>query len=1023
MAEKKSFLSGVIEKRNLVLLIVAIILLAGVFSYNSLPRQEYPIITMPMAVVTAIYPGASAQDIEELVTKKVEDLAMSAKYFDKVMSQSYNGAGVVMVYFDMTADPALLDDSKADLRYSLEALQSTEFPAGVTVQYSTDTGDTAGLLLAVTGEGRSRAELAERAETLKSGLRGLAGVKSIEISGERQEQIKVSVDIGKLNKTAVSLSDIAALIQYQNSLIPAGNIEFADDVLTVQTSGIFTDLKDIEELVVGISGETGATTRLRDIALIEKTADGDAKRYQYNGDEAILLSLHYQDKINIVSAGKKVMKAVEAYKAGLPDDIRVETVVDLGADVNASVTNFLVCFLDALVIVIAVIMLGMNLRNGGIIAFALPVTVMISFLVMKLLGIDLQFISLAALIMVLGMLVDNAVVVSDQIQVRLDKGDERQEACVNGVKDVAFPVLASTLTIVSIFTMFYSLPGSMSKFINSLPTVVITAILASYAVSIFVTPIMCYLFMKPSKTLAEGKLTLLGRLGNAMDKLLQLAFAHKRAAIVVALLFLLGAVGLLSMRSLTFLPTSNKAILDIKITAPGITDIRKADEAVQLAADIVRIQPETAYYATAVGGNLPRYDFCALPTGDGVNKGNVVVGVDLAAGGRFESNAEFLQYLQAEMNSRIPSCAIEVNQLDVVPSLSKPIQVRVMGDDSDALNAAASVIEAELYRMGGTLKIQSERQLKTEQYYVDIDDAQLNAVGLTKAELQGELNAALMGRQVSVFRQDAREYPIIVAGTIHSSAELLNFGIKTGASGIKYQLKQLAALGLKDEYESIARYNGKRMVLVSAFAQKDYSALELQSRLEKEIAKRDMGDVELLYEGDSFAMGLAIDNLITGAVIGVLGIMLVLFLLFNSFRQMLYALTAMPFVVVGSSLAILLTGLPLSFFAILGILSLLGVVVNNAILLVDFINRERARGGAIDAACREAVRQRFRPVFLSTMTAVLGMLPLALRGNALFTGMVTCFMFGDTMCMFFTLIIVPVVYGICENRKNLKARR
>ena len=707
MSQEKNFLYSVLKKNNLVLLIVAIILLSGVFSFAGLPKQEYPIVTMPMAIITSIYPGASAQDMEELITKKAEDLAMSAKYFDEVISHSYNGASVVMVYFDKAVDPALLEISKTDLRYKLETLQNTEFPSGVMVQYGSDTGDTAGLLLAVTGEGKSVAELAERAETLKKRIRNLDGVKAVEISGNLQEQIQINVDIAKLNKTDVSLSEIGALIQYQNSMIPAGNIKFDDDVITVQTTGIFTGLKDIEDIVIGISSKTGAITRLKDIADIEKKADENAKRYQFNESDAVLLSLSYQDKINVVTAGKEVLKVVEEYKKGLPKEINVRTVVDLGSDVNSSVNNFLLCFLDAFVIVIVIIMLGMNLRNGGIIAFALPVSVAVPFLIMKLLGIDIQFISLAALIMVLGMLVDNAVVVSDQIQVRLDEGDERLDACVNGVKKVAFPVLASTMTIVSIFTMFYMLPGSMSKFVNSLPTIVITAILASYIVSIFVTPVMCYLFMKKSKPLQEGKMTLLNRVGNAVDKLLQLAFKHKPATAAIALLILAGSAGLLLTQNLSFLPTSSKAILDIKITAPGMNDIRKAEEATQMVVDVVTAQPETSYYATAVGGNLPRYDFCAMPSGDSMNKGNVVIGVDLAAGGRFKNNAELSEYLQNIINRQIPSCIIEVNQLDVVPSLSKPIQLRLMGEDLETLNSAAELVEQELFGINGTKNIYS----------------------------------------------------------------------------------------------------------------------------------------------------------------------------------------------------------------------------------------------------------------------------------------------------------------------------
>ena len=639
---------------------VFFILIAGIFCYFSLPKQEYPVIDIPIAIVTTIYPGASVQDIEELITKKVEDLAMSAEYFDRVTSQSYNGASVVIVQFDAAADTDSIDKSITTLRYKLEALRAAALPEGAIVQFNTDISETTGLMLAITGETQSMAELAERGETLKTRLRSLEGIKNVEIGGDLQERIEVTVDMARLNKTTVSLTEIGALIQYQNSMIPAGNIEFDDDVITVQTSGIFTSLKDIEDIIIGISPQTGAITRLKDIADIAKNVDMDAKRYQYNGKAAILISLSFREKINIVSAGKEVQKTVDEYIAELPTGLSIDTVVDIGADVGHSVSDFTISILQAFIIVLIIVMLGMNLRNGSIIAFAIPISIMVPFLVMTLLGIDIQFISLAALIMALGMLVDNAVVVSDQIQVRLDADEEKLSACVNGVKSVAFPVLASTMTTVSMFTMFYMATGSMRKFISSLPTIVISALLASYAVSILVTPILCYLFMKKSKPLAKGKTTLLGSVGNAVDLLLQLAFKHKAATISIAILAIIASAGLLTTLRMEFMPTSNKAILDIRITASGMNDIRKAEEATLKVAEIVGEQPETLYYISAIGGNLPKYDFCAMPEGDGVNKGNVVIGVDLRAGKRFKSNGELADYLQSEINARIPGSFIEV---------------------------------------------------------------------------------------------------------------------------------------------------------------------------------------------------------------------------------------------------------------------------------------------------------------------------------------------------------------------------
>ncbi|MGL5437214.1 MAG: efflux RND transporter permease subunit [Lachnospiraceae bacterium] len=497
MNQRKGFFYAMLRKRNLVLMLSAIVIAAGLLAYQILPKQQYPVVLTPAVTIVAVYPGAAPDEMEAMVAKPIEDMVMETAGYDFCYSQSMDSTCVVVVRFGLDLSGEELTASQTDLRNKTNDLWATTLPSGVTnVMFSVAEINTAGLILAFTGETQSSNELAERAGALKDKLQKLDGVQKVEVGGDAEERIVITVDMAKLNQMNLPLSALSSMIGYKNSIVPAGVLEFETDKITVNTSGMFESVEEIQNIIVDASTANGTVTRLKDIAEIKLEADEDAKTYQYNGNETILLSLFYSDGTNIVSAGKAVNAEIEAYQAGLPEGVELTTVFNMAEDVRVSVNDFIISVFQALLIVLVVVMAGMSLRNGGIVTVAIPVSLAVPFLVMLLTDIEVQFISLASLIIALGMLVDNAVVVSDSIQVLYDEGEERLDACAKGVKSVAFPVLASTMTTVSIFIMFYMLPGTMQSFVFSLPTIVIAALLASYVVSLCVTPVMCYLLMK-----------------------------------------------------------------------------------------------------------------------------------------------------------------------------------------------------------------------------------------------------------------------------------------------------------------------------------------------------------------------------------------------------------------------------------------------------------------------------------------------------------------------------------------------
>lgn len=1024
MENKKGLVYGTIKKKKLTLFVVGFIAIMGLMCYFIVPKQEYPVIQSPAVIITTIYPGASAADMEELISSKIEDEAMASDGFDYCTSESYSGISVVTVMFDIDMDTDKLDKSVEDLRNRVIDLKDNDLPDGVTsLTYNEKMMETAGMVLAFTSDTENNSELVNRAEKLRDNLRGIDGVHKVEVDGEIDEEIKITVDTNKTNYLNLPLSEISQIISAQNSTIPVGTVDFDTDKITVNSSGKFDSLDEIRDIIVNVSPETGAVTKLKDIATVEKVEKENCKKYYYNQQPAVLLNLYFNDEVNMIDVGKQVMNTVNSFEMNLPQNVHLNPVIYLPDDVNNSVNDFVVNLIESVVIVLVIVMVGMSIRNGLIVSVAIPLSIFITFIAMKLFGIDIQFISLASLIVALGMLVDNAVVVSDAIQVHYDNGEDKLSSCVNGAKEVAFPVLSSMLTTVIIFTIFYMMPGTIKKFVFSLPTIVITALFASYAVSMLVTPVMCYLLMKKSDSKKSEKLQN-SKLRKFFDISLGWAISHKIITLVVAFSLVLPCVKLLLSRDLQLLPNSQKNIIDIDIDTQNMNDIRKTNSIVNQAETILNDEEVIEYYLSSIGGKIPKYDFSSQPSVDSVNKGNIVMRVDedKLKKSDIKTKAAYVEYLQQEFNNKIPNCRIVVKELGVIPSTSQPIQIRVSGYDYDALNQAADFIESELKKVEGTKNVYSDKKIKTYDYYVNMKNNLLNSNGLTKSEVQNELNIALMGRESSIYRKDLKEYPITVKSNISDVEGLGNLMIKSSITSNKHPLKQIADINLKEDYASISRYNGKKTVTITAEAKDKYSPITLQNEVEQVIENTDMKGLEITYEGDKDLFFEVIQSLAIGAVIGTMGIFLILFIQFDSIKQSFIVVLSIPFALIGASLGLTIFNQTLSLFAVLGLISLIGVVVNNAIVLVDYINGEKGRGREVNEACKEAASRRFRPIMLSTTTTVLGLVPLAISGNILFRGLSIAFMCGLTTSLIFTLVVIPVVYSAFDGERKLSKR-
>lgn len=1007
---KEKFVSGLLERKLLVIMIMIMIFIAGGVSYYQMPKQHFPEVVLPVATVTVVYPGATAEDMEQLVAEKVEHVCMELNGFDKCETTAADNYCVVSVNLDMGLSQDDVDDSFDDLKEKLQSLKS-DLPSGVSsITVDDNIMDTAGLILAVTGDNISNDELVQRSNEISDKLRLIDGVRKVDIHGDTPSEVKITVNIDKLNDTNVSLAELAQVIAYHNSTLPTGSVKVDGNDIKVTTSGKFESLDDIKNIVVS-SNDDYIITRLSDIADVRMEVPDDEGYFIYNDKKSTVLAVYFQEGLNTVSLGDEINGVIDDFNSTLPEGVMVNKIFMQPDEVQKSINDFVINLLESIILVIIVIMIGMDFRNAVVVSFAIPLAIFANFIADKFIGIQIHFVSLASLIVVLGMLVDNAVVVSDSIQKNIDAGMDRKDSVIKGTASVIVPVFVSMLTTSIAFSSLLVLTGAYRQLAFPFAVVIICCLVASYLVSIFVTPLLSYFLLRKTKESKTGKEPVSKRIYNRIFKH---AFKHKVLTIICAIVVMILCGLSVAALDMQVVPMAGKDIITINITNNKEDDISSTREIVDNVENILDEQPETLYYLSGVGASIPRYDYSILPKGDVNSLGDIYVKADFSKGDRFKNAADMVDFLQSEINSRVGGATVMVDELGIFALNTKPVEMKIYSDNVDDLNTAAEMINNMLSQFNGVKGINSKSEIATYNYFVNMDSMKLNTLGLMEAEAQNELSIAMMGRDVSTYRSGNKEYNVVLDADINSREQIQNFKVKSSVMNEKYSVSQFANVSLTPQITSITRIDGRRGRSVGCYTSSSVSDIDIQTELEKMIDENK----------DSFPASVTIEksgkkkefnenvltNIARAAAVAVLVMLIVLLLQFGSFKKVVIIFISVPFGLAAGSLALLVTGQPLSLFALIGSVSLLGCVLANAIVLVDCINNERKTGLSVEEACKAAGGQRLRPIMMSTMTTVLGLLPLALFGDALFVPMAVLMLFGLLVSMLVNLVLVPLVY-------------
>ena len=1010
---KKGIIFLAIKEKKVTLFTIIVLTLLGLFNYFVIPKQEAPKLEYPAAIITAIYPGTSPEDMEKLVTSKIEDSIAEMDVYNYSKSFSQYGISNVILELDYGVD---LDKAWDELREKMDDVKK-DLPDGCEIiQIDTDTMETAGVILSISGNKYTYEELEYYAEDAEEELEAINALSQIKIIGKQKEEIRVEINTEKLNYYNLSLADISNIIKLHNTEVPSGDISYDNTKINVKTDGTYKSIKDIQNTIISVSSDTGEVLRLNDIAKVYYSLEDTSHKIKHNNNKAILLAGYFKEGKNIVNVGKDVEDKIEEIKSQIPKDIQFDTVLFQPYDVNRSVKNFIRNLLLGMVLVIAVSFLSMGIKNSVIVSVTIPLTVLITFSAMRIFGIEFHQMSITALVIALGMLVDNAIVVIDSIQAWLNRGVDKLEACISGTREVAMPVLTSTLTTVAAFIPLVFINSAVGEYIISIPIIIIVSLTLSYLVAILVTPTMSYIFLSAAKSNEH-----ISPVRMMFQNMLDIALKNRMKTVLIALSIALFVMFLASRLGLQFFPMADRNMVYIDILCEQNANISKTEIIADEVGSILSIQPEVISYTASIGDGLPKFWDAMWPGTKSLDSAQILVKLDLKKGNRFKLNSEFTDYIQGIFDKNITLGTATIKELEQGEPVGAPITVRVSGDDMKELGRTGVVIKDMLKVIEGTINVRDDYLNDIYEFNVEIDTHTAGSLGITTFDTQNEVSIALQGRKASVFRKDGKEYNIIVKSNINSKEKLENLAVKSTFTGNKVLLKQIAKVSLKALIPQIQKYNKDYNVTVMSDVKSGYNSVKIQNLLREKIKDIDFNDVKITFYGEQENINNSFGDVGIMAIFSVLAIFIVLLLQFKSFFQPFIVLLVIPMSSIGAILGLYISKQPLSFTGLLGIVSLFGVVINNAIVLIDCINRERQEGKSIYSSCKTAVGKRFRPIMLTTTTTVLGLVPLMILGSDLFTPMAITMVSGLLVSTVLTLILIPVIYSIFEGFEYNKA--
>lgn len=1004
-----------IRNRVISWMVSLIFLIGGIAAFFGLGRLEDPAFTIKDAMVVTSYPGATPQQVEEEVTYPLEKAIQQLTYVDEVNSISNRGLSQITVTMKNNYGPDDLPQIWDELRRKVNDLKVTLPPGVNEPQVIDDFGDVYGILLAVTGDGYSYKELLDYVDYLRRELELVDGVSKVSVSGQQQEQVFIEVSMKKLSSIGLSPNTVFNLLSTQNIVSDAGAIRIGDEYIRIQPTGEFQSVDELGDLLITESGAQGLIF-LKDVAEIKRGyVEVPSNIINFNGSLALNVGVSFAQGVNVVEVGKAFDRRLAELKYQQPVGVEISEIYSQPKEVDKSVSGFVISLAQAVGIVIIVLLFFMGLRSGLQIGLILLLTVLGTFIFMKYLAIDLQRISLGALVIALGMLVDNAIVVVEGILIGTQKGRTRLQAATDIVTQTKWPLLGATVIAVTAFAPIGLSEDSTGEYCGTLFTVLLISLMLSWFTAISLTPFFADIFFKGQKIKqGEGEENdpYNGIIFVAYKKFLEFCMRRAWLTVLVLIVGLGASVYGFTLVKQSFFPSSTTPIFQLDVWLPEGTDIRATNDKLKELESWLAEQEHVDHITTTAGKGLQRFMLTYAPEKSYAAYGEITTRVD-----NYEALAPLMARFRDHLKANYPEINYKLKQIELGPGGGAKIEARIIGSDPTVLRTIAAQVMDIMYADPGATNIRHDWRERTQVLEPQFNESQARRYGITKSDVDDFLSMSFSGMTIGLYRDGTTLMPIVARLPEDERIDIRNIeGMKIWSPAqSEFIPLQQVTMGYDMRWEDpiIVRKNRKRMLTVMADPDilGEETASTLQKRLQPQIEAIQMPPgYSLEWGGEYESSGDAQESLFTTMPMGYLFMFLITVFLFNSIKEPLIVWLTVPLALIGVTTGLLALNTPFGFMALLGFLSLSGMVLKNGIVLLDQIEIEMKSGKEAYDAVVDAAVSRVRPVCMAAITTILGMIPLL--PDIFFKPMAVTIMFGLGFATILTLIVVPVLYRL-----------
>lgn len=1023
---EKGLIALAMKYNKIVLLLISTLILFGAFALFKMPKQEFPSFTIRQGIVVGVYPGATSSEVEEQLTKPLENFLFTFKEVRKAKTYSQSQDGIVYVFVELNDEVINKDEIWSKIKHGLNGFK-TQLPPGVLALIANDDfGDTSALLIALESDTKTYRQLDQYLETLEDRLRGIESVSNLRRYGEQQEQLSIYVDKEKVASYGINLYSLYQTLMTKGMIGPSGIIDNDEIVVPIHITRPFSSERDLEEQIV-YSDPQGNSIRLKDVAEVVREYPKASSYTINNGKKALILSTEMREGYNIVQYGKDVNAALALYEKSLPQDIKLFRIADQPEVVDKSVITFLEEILVAILAVVLVTVALLPLRVAGVAASTIPITIFISIGLMYAFGLELNTVTLAGLVVVLGMIVDNSIVIVDSYLEKLDEGIPRKQAAIDSAREYFKAIFSATLVIaITFFPFLITFSGQLLDFVSAFPWTILITLSVSLVIAVFFVPYLQYIFVtsglqKPNQ--GKKNKSFLDWIQSIYDQCLKKIFQFPRTSFIIGVLFAVLGVIMFSKIPMKLMPIAERNQFAVEIFLPQGSSLAQTEAVAKDVSEKLEKDERVTSLTTFMGMGSPRFHTTYAPKAGGANFAQFIVNTTSAS-----ATVELLDEYTNSYAHKYPGVYVKFKQLDYQAGVEAPIEVRLSGNNIAGLKRIAGELKAEIEKLDGILRVHSNYEQILPDVKIAVDPVESNRLGIQEGILGIGLSSRFGGLPLTTVWEEDYQIPVVLKSKWEGKDPKLSDVENEYISGVfspAVPLRQIAEVSTSWNEGQIVRRNGIRTLTL---------LVEMQRGMRHEATQIDVEDIVSSFSEEIDSENLAVNfgglkedteytlpKIVAGLSISIVIIFFILVFHFKSVKTASLVFASTIFSFFGAALGLLIMDMEFSVTSVMGLVSLIGIIVRNGIIMYDYIEELRHKHQRpVLEACLEAGKRRMRPILLTSLAASMGVIPMIISKSPLWGPMGTVICFGTLISMVFILTMLPLIYWLAYKNSDSK---